>query len=288
VTAGVVTVRPFQIEDLDAAARFCEAARMLDGSIEPFAQRLGLIATGTRAQLPAWRIAEGEDGAVYGIAFLAVRDETTFDVYAAVHPSLRRQGLGRALCEGALSGASPAGAVLRARVRDDAVAGRAFLNALGFAESQVQLSLQWRARELPAPEMPALRLRRALPKDQAALQRLSRDAWTGAPDTFATRPDEIAQLFGEEGRVLWLAESEGRPMAYFSGVQLGRTLGIEEIAVLPEFRRMGVGRALLAKALAGQQAAVLSVGETNRPARALYKAFGFTLAARRLIFERTA
>ncbi|HEX4382501.1 MAG TPA: GNAT family N-acetyltransferase [Myxococcales bacterium] len=284
MAAGVVTVRPFQLLDLDAAARFCEAARMLDGSIEPFAQRLGLIATGTRALLEAWRVAEGEDGAVYGIAFLAVRDQATFDVYAAVHPSLRRQGLGRALCEGALA----SGAVLRARVRDDAAAGRAFLTALGFAERQVQLSLQWRARELPVPEMPALRMRRALPKDQAVLQRLSREAWTGAPDTFATRPDEIAQLFGEEGRVLWLAESEGKPMAYLSGVQLGRTLGIEEIAVLPDFRRMGIGGALLAKALAGQQAAVLSVGETNKPARALYKSFGFTLAARRLIFERAA
>ena len=69
---GVVTVRPFDLNDLEAAARFCEAARALDASIEPFAQRLGVLATGTRAPLEAWRVAEGEDGALYGIGFLAV------------------------------------------------------------------------------------------------------------------------------------------------------------------------------------------------------------------------
>lgn len=231
--------------------------------------------------LEAWRVAEGEDGALYGIGFLAVREAALFDVYTAVHPALRRQGLGRALCEGALA----LGTILRARVRDDAIAGRAFLQSLGFVEKGAQLALQWRARGLPAVEMPALRLRRALPKDEPVLQRLSRDAWTGAPDTFATRPDEIAQLFGDDGRGVWLAESEGKPMGYLSGVQLGKTLGIEEVAVLPAYRRMGIARALLAKALASEQGAVLSVSESNRPARALYKSFGFTLSARRLIYE---
>jgi len=95
-----------------------------------------------------------------------------------------------------------------------------------------------------------------------------------------------AQLFGEEGRVVLIAESEGRAMGYLSGVQLGRTLGIEELAVLPEFRRMGIGRALVAQALAKEQGAVLSVSESNKPARALYKSLGFTQTARRLIFEK--
>lgn len=278
---GVVTVRPFDLNDLEAAARFCEAARALDASIEPFAQRLGVLATGTRAPLEAWRVAEGEDGALYGIGFLAARNGTTFDVYSAVQPALRRQGLGRALCEGALD----SGAGLRARVRDDAVAGRAFLKALGFSETGAQLALQWRARGVAAIEMPALRLRRALPKDEPVLQRLSREAWTGAPDTFATRPDEIAQLFGDDDRVVWLAESEGKPMAYLSGVRLGKILGIEEVAVLPAYRRMGIGRALLARVLSSGQGAVLSVAESNKPARALYRSFGFTLSARRLIYE---
>jgi ribosomal protein S18 acetylase RimI-like enzyme len=284
LTPGIITVRPFQIDDLDAAARFCEEARLADSQIEPFAQRLGVIATGTRAVLSLWQVAEGEDGALYGIAFAAVREAPLFDFYAAVHPALRRQGLGRALSAPALS----SGASLRARVRDDAKPGAAFLLNAGFAQTAAQLALHWTQRPLEAPPMPALRIRSGTARDQKLVERLSSDAWKGAPEAFAPRADEIAQLFGDEGRVVLLAESEGKPMGYIAGVQLGRTLGIEEVAVLPEFRRMGVGRALVVQALSRAQGAVLSVSEENKPARALYRSLGFTQTARRLVYERRA
>ena len=282
---GIVTVRPFQVDDLDAAAQFCEAARALDPSIEPFAHRLSVIATGTRAALNLWQVAAGEDGALQGIAFAALRDsaaQSTYDFYTAVHPALRRQGLGRALAEPAVS----SGAILRSRVRDDSRPGRAFLNSFGFIETGAQLSLQWKARAKPeAPAMPALRIRPAAAKDAGTLTRLSRDAWAGAPDTYASRADEIAQLFGAEGRVALLAESEAKPLGYLAGVQLGRTLGIEEVAVLPDFRRMGIGRALIVHALRNEEGAVLSVSEANGPARALYKSLGFVQSARRIVLE---
>ena len=86
--------------------------------------------------------------------------------------------------------------------------------------------------------------------------------------------------------MLLIAESEGKPIGYLSGVQLGRTLGIEEVAVLPEFRRMGIGRALVGHALARAQGAVLSVSESNAAARALYRSLGFTQTARRMVMER--
>ena len=282
----IVNVREFRTDDLEAAGRFCDAARAQDPSVEPFAQRLGVIATGTRAALDLWRVAEDEQGVLHGIAFAALRDSTdrpVFDFYCAVDPGLRRQGLGRALAEPAVV----SGAVLRARVRDDGKAGNAFLRSLGFAETGAQLMLHWNGQKRIEPvPMPALRIRHGTAKDQGLVERLSNEAWKGAPDTFASRADEIAQLFGEEGRVVLIAESEGRPMAYLSGVQLGRTLGIEEVAVLPEFRRMGIGRALVAQALAKEQGAVLSVSESNKPARALYRSLGFTQTARRLIFEK--
>jgi len=282
---GIVTVRPFQIDDLEAAARFCDAARALDAQIEPFAQRLGVIATGTRALLDLWQVAAGEDGALYGISFAALRsaEPPTFDFYLAVHPSLRRQGLGRALADPALA----SGAGLRARVREDCTTGRAFLSALGFVESAAQLSLHWNGKIEERP-MPALRIRTGTAKDQKLVERLSVEAWAGAPDAFASRPDEIAQLFGEEGRVVLFAESDGKTMGYLAGVQLGRTLGIEEVAVLPDFRRMGIGRALVAFALKSGQGAVLSVSESNKAARALYRSLGFVQTARKIVMERRA
>ena len=282
---GVVTVRPFQLDDLDAAARFCEAARVLDPSIEPFAQRLSVIASGTRARLDLWRVATDEAGDIHGIAFSAVRDsaaQSTFDFYAAVHPALRRQGLGRTLSGAALG----CGAILRPRVRDDSKPGRGFLSSLGFIETGAQLSLHWKVpARLEAPLLPALRIRAAAARDAGVLLRLSTEAWAGAPDTFASRAGEIAELFGEEGRVALIAESEGRPLGYLAGVQLGRTLGLEEVAVLPAFRRMGIGRALIVHALRNEQGAVLSVSEANQPARALYQSLGFVQTARRIVLE---
>lgn len=283
--SGVVTVRTFSLEDLADAARFCERARALDPAIEPFSQRLGLIATGSRAMLDLWRVAVDETGLVQGIAFVALRESAQrprLDFLAAVHPALRRQGLGRALAEPALA----SGAALRARVRDDSRPGRAFLQALGFAETGAQLSLHWSGRKLELPEIPALRIRNAMQEDRKILEQLSQAAWAGLPDTFASRADEIAQLFAEAGRVVLLAEWEGKPRGYLTGVQLGRTLGIEEVAVLPEVRRMGIGRALLGHALRNEQGAVLSVSESNRPARALYRSLGFTQTTRRIVLER--
>lgn len=285
--SGVVTVREFSLADLDAAGRFCDAARALDAAVEPFAQRLGLIATGPRARLDLWRVAVDEDEAMHGLAFAAVRnvaERSVLDVYCAVHPALRRQGLGRSLCDPLL--ASPA--TLRARVRDDAKSGNSFLRALGFAETGAQLSLQRGAGPIEAVPMPALHIRTATAKDAAVVQRLSNDAWVGAPEAFSSRPDEIAQLFSEEARVVLLGEFERKPIAYLSAVWLGRTLGIEEIAVLPAFRRMGIGRALVANALRDGSAAVLSVMESNKSARALYRSLGFRQTARRLVFERRA
>jgi len=276
---GVVSVREFALGDLDAAGQFCDAARALDPSVEPFSQRLGLIATGTRALLELWRVAVDEHGALCGIAFAAVRSEDQLDFYATVHPAMRRQGLGRALAEPALA----TDFLLRARVRDDAAPGRAFLGALGFVEAGAQLSLHWSGGGGYEPPMPALRIRPAAEKDKPALQKLSAAAWADAPDT---RADEIAQLFADEDRVLLVAEWEGRPLGYLSAVHLGRTLGIEEVAVLPDHRRMGIGRALVARALARAQSAVLSVSESNQAARALYRGLGFAQAARRIVFER--
>ncbi len=207
--SGLVTVRPFALGDLEASARFAEAVRALDPAVEAFGQRLGLIATGPRAVLDVWRVAAGEDGGVYGLAFAAVRESqrgAVCDFYAAVHPSLRRQGLGRALSEPAVASS----AALRARVRDDALPGRAFLAALGFTPTGAQLSLQWSGDPPEPPPLPALRIRRAGRRDEAALKTLSDESWDGAPEAFHSRADEIAQ---GSGGVAALPSDGRRPLA---------------------------------------------------------------------------
>jgi ribosomal-protein-alanine N-acetyltransferase len=282
-----VPVRPFLLSDLEAAAELCDRARKHDPAVEPFAHRLGPLATGPRARLDLWRIAQDEDGAAQGIAFAVVREPRSesappvLDVYAAVAPHRRRQGLGRALCRAVLG--EPA--VLRARVREEPPDGRSFLLALGFVESSAQLALSWSARPLSGRPPAALRLRRAREDDSRALELLSREAWAGVPDAFAPSPGEVGRLFAEAHRLVLLAEADRGAIGYLSGVWLGDTLAIEELAVLPGFRRAGIGRALVAEALRSASRAVLSVAESNRAARALYTRLGFSPRARRLVYE---
>jgi ribosomal protein S18 acetylase RimI-like enzyme len=283
---SAVAVRKFAPRDLAAASRFCDAARALDPEIEPFGERLGTLAALGRAQLPLWRVAADEAGAVQGIAFAALREGPAgraHDLYCAVHPALRRQGLGRALCEPTLA----CRITVRGRVREGAAPGRAFLVALGFAETSAQLLLRREAVAAEARASPAsLRIRAASARDEKLVQRLSAEAWAGAPDAFLSHADDVAQILSGTGRLALVAEWERRPAGYLAAVQLGGTLGIEEVAVLPQLRRRGIGRALVAHALRDGQAALLSVSEGNAEARALYRSLGFETAARRLILER--
>lgn len=294
----IVTVRPFELEpDLERAVELGQRAREQDGSVEPFAQRLAVIASGPRALLELWRVAEGEDGRLYGISFAAVREARkrsegmSVEIYGAVEPSLRRQGLGRQLFEPVLEWArSEPGATLRARVRESK-AGEGFLEALGFSLMAAQLSLAWTPPLPPRRDAPGVAiapLDRRDRKGADAFRRLSNDAWEGAPDAFESRADELEQLLQDLARLLLLASFEGKPAGYLSAVWLGPTLAIEEVAVLPQCRRYGAGRALVVEALARTSSAILTVSEKNAAARALYKGLGFRQVGRRLVWEKRA
>src|SRR5205085_2150609 len=58
--------------------------------------------------------------------------------------------------------------------------------------------------------------------------------------------------------------------------------------VMPALRRMGIGRALVVRALKDAGGAVLSVAESNKAARALYRSLGFAQTSRRLLFALDA
>ena len=77
-----------------------------------------------------------------------------------------------------------------------------------------------------------------------------------------------------------------------TGFLLARSLGDTEcevlnIAVSPEFRRKGVGKALLSSLLEGYKGTVfLEVRESNQNARKLYKSMGFQeISTRRNYYE---
>ena len=317
---GCISVRPFELEDLEAAADFGARARSEDEGVEPFAQRLAIIAEGPRALLPLWRVAVGEDQDVYGISFAAVREarrateparagagvdfqvepgqpvgvpeapRKSIEVYCAVAPALRRQGLARQLFEPLFEWARAEPNVqLRARVRE--LPGQRFLEAHGFLKGPVQLSLA-RHGSPPAPrDAPGVTVKPLDRRDQrglATFKQLSLEAYADAPESFESRADELEQLLSDLGRLLLLGELQGKPAGYLSGVWLGSTLAIEEVAVLPQARRYGVGRALCVEALRRAGTSLLTVAEKNAAARALYKGLGYQQVGRRVIYQWTA
>jgi ribosomal-protein-alanine N-acetyltransferase len=87
-------------------------------------------------------------------------------------------------------------------------------------------------------------------------------------------------------------DAEGLIVGFCSVWRVLDELHINNLAVLPEYRRAGVATALLERVLehgaaSGAQRATLEVRRSNDPARLLYERFGFTVAGiRRAYYTR--
>lgn len=92
----------------------------------------------------------------------------------------------------------------------------------------------------------------------------------------------FAELLAMRGTLALIAGDEGFVMLRIAGDEAE----IITLAVLPDFRRAGLGRALMQAALRlaalqGAEVMFLEVAERNTPARALYAALGFEEVGRR-------
>lgn len=83
-----------------------------------------------------------------------------------------------------------------------------------------------------------------------------------------------AGLLAEPGFRAWLARIDGEPAAACTTYDDGRTVGVYWVAVLPEYRSKGLGRAVVAAALAAQPGRVTTLVATllGEP---LYRRLGF-------------
>jgi ribosomal-protein-alanine N-acetyltransferase len=100
-----------------------------------------------------------------------------------------------------------------------------------------------------------------------------------------TREMYLTELENHGVSFCFLAKDDtGRAAGFCSVWLVVDELHINNLAVLPEFRRAGVGSALLTHVLhhgagLGARKATLEVRRSNEPARVLYERFGFTVAA---------
>ena len=101
----------------------------------------------------------------------------------------------------------------------------------------------------------------------------------------------ITDLIATEGAMCFTAVDEGRVAAYLIGRIIPPEGEIYRIAVLPEYRRRGIGYRLLDYGMktsrgAGLECAFLEVRSENIAAIKLYTAYGFTEVGRRKNYYR--
>lgn len=101
------------------------------------------------------------------------------------------------------------------------------------------------------------------------------------------------QAAGYDPHRWWLLREAGRPVGVvlLTEVEPGRIWDLAYVGVMPEFRRRGHGRTLVAKAIAAAHGAgvselTLSVDARNQPALALYRAAAFAERERGDVYLR--
>jgi len=106
-------------------------------------------------------------------------------------------------------------------------------------------------------------------------------------------PSEIASLLASPGSFGLLISRGDAPIGFLLGRAIAGEAEILSLGVLPEARRRGAARALVAAAIdhatsAGATRLFLEVAEDNSEARALYDTAGFRRVGRRVGYYRRA
>jgi mycothiol synthase len=208
-----------------------------------------------------------------------------------VHPSYRRQGVGRALLGRAVESAREHHARrLDVWAYNDTHASQRMAESMGFSVARRLLHLHRHMRAVPAVEpVPGATLRAVRPGiDDEAWLALNNRIFAGHPEngqwTLEDLRSRMAQPWFNPADVLML-EVDGA-LAGFCWLKIeerpgeGRVGEIYVIGTSPEARGLGLGRFLLGHALQhlrarGADVAAIYVDESNEAAVALYETSGF-------------
>jgi len=130
------------------------------------------------------------------------------------------------------------------------------------------------ARDLPSGFTPDPRVRRARPDEADRIGRIQGHLREPSPD--------LLEYGLAVDAVRVSVDAAGAPVGYLLPVDGEDATHLAEMAVLPDARREGRARGLLATVLARTTGPVtLLVAPENEPARSLYEDLGFEVVARR-------
>lgn len=204
-------------------------------------------------------------------------DGEELEVTAAVLPSHRRRGIFRLLLAAACSEAQERHAERLLLVSYPASwPGTAVVQALGLTYVFSEYRLEAQAAALPPLDAGRVRLIQANESsvtELARLRTLSFGDETKPPETF------LAELRAAGSRY-FLAEVDKERIGLIGVMDVGGSVYIRSVGILPEHRRRGHGRQLIAATMhlmlsEGHKHFALDVATDNRKALSLYQSCGF-------------
>jgi mycothiol synthase len=288
--AGVI--RPVTDDDADNIAAFFAAAHAADpvlGDISAEDWRRFMAAPQNRGGRD-FRLAE-VDGAIAGVATPSLRDHETpwirhFRIVVA--PERRRRGIASALLRHLAEMDEPNPVLLQCLCPQRWEAMADFLAANGFAVLEHEVDMvclnAGEERAVPIRRDATVRVLTDRAASADALAAVHNRAYAGTPSFVRLAAAELAALFGERALVL-VAELKGAIVG-FCHVEQGDTESwIESVAVDPSRQGHGIGKALVAAALAAAAKGAgprvrLSVSDRNAAAYVLYRRLGFDVIAK--------
>ena len=265
-------------ELLHAAAlkALCDAEDGLDLKVQPEMQRADESITDAI-------VATTRDGTLVGLCTLDGAFEV--EICGMVHPAYRRRGIGRALLTAALAACHERQARRVLVICEDAsTSGRALLAAalptarLDFKEHRLELrTAQFAPQQAHAAPVPGLLARPAGDGDLASLAMTQAAAFGERKQ--GIQPGIAADMRDPSYRY-YLATLDGEPVSSLKVIFVAPRAYVYAFGVVPEQRRRGVGRAVLAEVIArlrdeGWRRVALEVESENAPALALYRSLGF-------------
>jgi ribosomal-protein-alanine N-acetyltransferase len=137
--------------------------------------------------------------------------------------------------------------------------------------------------------MSEYRIRESVPFDLASILQIERSNASAAHWSETSYADLWNNL--QPTRVCFVAENEGVSLGFVVGREIAGEWELENIAVVPEYKRQGIGHALLQRLLAvasatGGERLLLEVRDSNHAARKLYESQGFVISGRRKGYYR--
>jgi ribosomal protein S18 acetylase RimI-like enzyme len=199
------------------------------------------------------------------------------EVTAATFPDFRRQGIFHALLTAVRAEVLARGAESLLLVSYRAsLSGTAAAQALGLPYVSSEYRMEADASTLPPLPVRRIQLVPVGHTNLAALATLTAQSFGGG----GTSSEALAQRLEQEGVRYFLAELDGQEIGQIGVVHTDDSIYIRGVGILPEYRRRGYGRQLLAATVKmmlaeGQTHFLLDVATDNPQALSLYQSCGF-------------